>query len=81
VGLRIALFGQAPLALDCLGPLLERGHEIACVFAPPETGRPDPLVTRAQELRLPVVRRRHFQKKSGEPIAEAVDAHRRFGAI
>ncbi len=77
--LRIALFGQAPLAVDCLEPLLERGHRIAGVFAPPESGRPDPLVTRANALGLPVVRRRHYQKKSGEPIGEAVDAYRALG--
>jgi methionyl-tRNA formyltransferase len=80
VPLRIALFGQAPLAVGCLDGLLGRGLEIAGVFAPPDAGRPDPLVARAEAQGLPVVRRRHYQKRSGEPIAEAVEAHRALGA-
>jgi methionyl-tRNA formyltransferase len=80
MGLRVALFGQAPLAVGVLDGLIGRGHRIACVFAAEDTGRPDPLVTRAESLGLRVVRRRYYQRKSGEPIAEAVEAHRELGA-
>ena len=46
--MRIALFGQAPLAVDVLDRLLTDGHEIVAVYAPPDTGRPDALAERAQ---------------------------------
>lgn len=79
MGLRIALFGQAAFGRDCLDRLI-RDHEIVGVFAPPAAGRPDPLAARAEELSLPVVRRRYFRKKSGEAIAAAVEEHRGLGA-
>ncbi len=78
--LRIALFGQAPLATDCLDRLLADGHELVGVFAPPDAGRPDPLAARAAELGLARFQRRYFQKKSGEPIAEALEGYRALGA-
>ncbi len=80
MSLRIALFGQAPLAVDCLDRICADGHEIVAVYAPPESGRPDPLVVRAEELGLPVFRRRYFQKKSGEPIAAALESYLELGA-
>ena len=80
MALRIALFGQAPLAVDCLDRLLAEGHELVGVYAPPDTGRPDALATRADELALPLLRRRHFQKKSGEPIPAALETYGELGA-
>ena len=78
--LRIALFGQAPLATDCLDRLLADGHELVGVFAPPDAGRPDALAARARELGLPLFQRRYFQKKSGEPIAATLESYQALGA-
>ncbi len=79
MSLELALFGQAAFGVDCLERLLAEGHRIAGVFVPPDAGRPDPLGARAEELGLPVVRRRYFQKKSGEALASAVEEHRKLG--
>lgn len=78
--MRIALFGQAPLAVDVLDRLLTDGHEIAAVYAPPDTGRPDALAERAEAANLRLIRRRYFQKKSGEPISAALDEFRELNA-
>ncbi len=75
MSLRIALFGQAAFGRDTLERLRANGHEIAGVFAPPDAGRPDPLAARATELGLPLVRRRFYRKKTGEPIAAALAEH------
>ena len=80
MSLRIALFGQAPVAVDCLDRLRADGHTIAGVFAPADTGRPDPLTQRAKELGLPLFQRRYFQTREGKPIAAAVAEHRSLGA-
>ncbi len=76
MALRIALFGRGPLASDCLERLRGAGHEVVVVYGPPDDGRPDPLVTRAEELGIPLERRRYFRKKSGEAIGRAVDEYR-----
>ena len=78
--MRIALFGQAPLAVDVLDRLLADGHEIVAVYGPPDTGRPDPLAERAEAAGLLLFRRRYFQKKSGEPIPTALETYRGLGA-
>jgi len=78
--LSIALFGQAPLALDCLDRLLADGHRIAGVFAPAAGDRPDPLATRAEALGLRCIRRRYFQTRDGQPIARALEEHAELGA-
>ncbi|MCP4003466.1 MAG: hypothetical protein GY725_04655 [bacterium] len=78
--LRIALFGQAQFGLDCLSGLLEAGHEVVGVFAPPEAGRPDPLAERASELGIPLVRRRYYRKKTGAAIPAALEAYRELDA-
>jgi methionyl-tRNA formyltransferase len=78
--LRIALFGQAAFGVDTLERLRANGHEIAGVFAPPDGARPDPLAARALELGLPLVRRRFYRKKTGEPIEAALAEHRALGA-
>ena len=80
MSLRIALFGQAPVAVDCLDRLHRAGHTIVGVFAPPDGARPDPLAARAAELGLTVIQRRFFQKKSGEPIPAALEAYRALEA-
>jgi methionyl-tRNA formyltransferase len=78
--MRIALFGQAPLAVDVLDRLLAGGHEIVAVYAPPDTGRPDALAERAEAVGVRLLRRRYFQKKTGEPIAAALDEYRGLNA-
>ncbi len=80
MALRIALFGQAQFGQETLDGLVKRGHKIVGVFAPPEGSRPDALAERAQALGLPVVRRRYFRKKSGEPIPEALEQYRQMNA-
>jgi methionyl-tRNA formyltransferase len=80
MSLRIALFGQAPLAVDCLDRLLEDGHEVVGVYAPPDTGRPDALATRAEERDLQLFRRQYFRKKTGEAIPRALESYRELGA-
>ena len=78
--LRIALFGQAAFGVDALERLRANGHTLAGVFAPPDGARPDPLAARALELGLPLVRRKFYRKKSGEPIQAALDEHAALGA-
>jgi methionyl-tRNA formyltransferase len=63
MGLRIALFGQAAFGRDVLAGLIEAGHEIAAVYAPPEGARPDPLAELARERGLPLLRHRRFRRK------------------
>jgi methionyl-tRNA formyltransferase len=80
MSLRIALFGQAAFGRETLDRMRANGHEIAGVFAPPDAGRPDALAERATELGLPLVRRRFYRKKTGEPIAAALAEHAALGA-
>ncbi len=80
MSLRIALFGQAAFGRETLDRLRANGHTIAGVFAPPDTGRPDALAERATELGLPLIRRRFYRKKTGEPIAAALEEHAALGA-
>jgi methionyl-tRNA formyltransferase len=80
MSLRVALFGQAAFGAETLERVRANGHEIVGVFAPPDTGRPDALAERALELGIPLVRRRFYRKKSGEPIAAALDEYAALGA-
>ena len=73
--LRLALFGQAPMAVECLDRLLADGHELVAVYAPEDGRRPDALAARAKELGIVVVQRRYYQKRSGEPIAAALEQY------
>lgn len=73
MSLRIALFGQAPLAVDVLDGLVEAGHQVVAVYAPPDSGRPDALAERAEALGLELFRRRYFRRKDGGPIAAALE--------
>jgi methionyl-tRNA formyltransferase len=80
MALRIALFGQAAFGKDCFERVLADGHEVVGVFVPPEGARPDPLAARAEELGVRVLRRRHFRRRTGEPIPAAVESHHELGA-
>ena len=79
MALRIALFGQAAFGRDVMLRLLERGHEIAAVYAPPDAGRPDPLAAEAAARGLRCVRHRVFRRR-GAAIPEVVQEHRATGA-
>jgi methionyl-tRNA formyltransferase len=80
MSLRVALFGQAAFGRETLERLRANGHDVVGVFAPPESGRPDPLAERAQELGIPLVRRRFYRKKSGEAIPAALDEYQALSA-
>ena len=62
--MRIALIGQAAFAEQVLDGLIERKHDIAAVYCPPDgkSGKTDPLKARALELGIPV--RQHRSLKS-----------------
>jgi methionyl-tRNA formyltransferase len=75
VPLRIALFGQAAFGRDVLLRLVEKGHEIAAVYAPPDAGRPDPLADEARSRRLVCLRHRLF-RRGGAAIGELVTEYR-----
>ncbi|MGH0032619.1 MAG: methionyl-tRNA formyltransferase [Myxococcota bacterium] len=77
--MKIAFFGQAPFGKDCLVRILEAGHEVVGVYAPPEGARPDPLAEEAKERGLPLFRHKRFRRK-GEAIPELVDEHAALGA-
>ncbi len=79
MGLRVAFFGQAPFGRDALVRVLEAGHEVVGVYAPPEGKRPDPLAEEAQKRGLPLFRHKRFRKK-GEAIPELVEEHAALGA-
>ena len=80
MGLRIAFFGQAPFGRDSLVRLLEAGHEVVGVYAPPEGRRPDPLAEEAESRGLPLFRHKAFRKKGGVPIASRIEEHAALGA-
>ena len=52
MSLRIAVFGQAAFGRDVLEGLLDAGHEIVGVYAPPAGSRPDPLAEEAEKRGL-----------------------------
>jgi methionyl-tRNA formyltransferase len=80
MGIKIALFGQAAFGKDCLDRLHAGGYELAGVIAPPDSGKPDPMAARAEELGLRVIRRRFFRTKEGKAIPAAVAEHAQLGA-
>ena len=79
MALRIALFGQAAFGKDVLVRLLDAGHAIVAVYAPPDEGRPDPLAAEAAARGLPLFRHRRF-RRGGQAIPELVAEHRALGA-
>jgi len=79
MGLAIALFGQAPFGRDVLLRLLEDGHRVVGVYAPPDGRRPDPLAALAAERGLPLFRHKRFRRK-GAALPELVEEHRALAA-
>ncbi|MEE2672441.1 MAG: formyltransferase family protein, partial [Myxococcota bacterium] len=79
MGLRIAVFGQAPFGRDVTERLADAGHEVVGVYAPPAAGRPDPLAELAEERGFALFRHKRFRRQ-GAAIAERVDEFRALGA-
>jgi methionyl-tRNA formyltransferase len=79
MGLRIAIFGQAPFGKDVTTRLAEAGHEIIAVHVPPDSGRPDPLAAEAGERGWPLYRHRSYRRK-GVARPERVDEYLSHGA-
>ena len=79
MGLRIAVFGQAPFGRDVTERLVEAGHEIVAVYAPPAGRRPDPLAALAEERDLRLFRYKRFRKQ-GVAIPERVEEYRSLDA-
>ncbi|HEU4429798.1 MAG TPA: methionyl-tRNA formyltransferase [Myxococcota bacterium] len=77
MALRIAYFGQAPFGRDVLVRLLEAGHQIAGVYAPPARpgAKADPLAEEAEKRGLALFRHAAMRKKTGEPIASRIAEH------
>lgn len=75
---RIAVFGQAAFGKDVLVKLLESGHEVVAVYAPPDKGRPDPLAAEAEARGLRLFRYPRFRRQ-GVAIPELVAEHRALG--
>lgn len=80
MALRIAFFGQAAFGKDVLVRLLDAGHEVVGVYAPPEGRRPDPLAEEALARGLTLLRPKAMRKKSGEPLASRMAEHAALGA-
>jgi methionyl-tRNA formyltransferase len=75
--LRIAYFGQAPFGREVLVRLLEAGHAMAGVYAPPTKpgARADPLAEEAEKRGLTLFRHAALRKKTGEPIPSRIAEH------
>jgi methionyl-tRNA formyltransferase len=79
MGLRIAIFGQAPFGREVTERLVRAGHVIVGVYAPPDKGRPDPLAMLAEEQGFVLHRYARFRKQ-GVAIPERVDEYKALGA-
>lgn len=79
MGIRIALFGQAAFGRDVFERLVAGGHEVAGVYTPPETRRPDPLAEASRERGTRLLQVKHFRRRAGdgfEPIARRLEEYR-----
>ncbi len=79
--MRIALIGQAAFAQQVLDGLLERKHDIAAVYCPPDGkgGRIDPLKERALEREIPV--NQHRSLKGDDVKREFADLNADLGVL
>ena len=77
--MRVAYFGQAPFGRDVLVRLLDAGHELVAVYAPPAGARPDPLAEEAEKRGLRLIRHAALRRK-GAAIPERVAEYRTLGA-
>jgi methionyl-tRNA formyltransferase len=80
MGVRIAIFGQAPFGKDVMVRLLEAGHPVVGAFVPPDRGgRPDPLAREAEARGIPLFRHGAFRRQ-GRAIPERVESYRKLEA-
>ncbi len=83
MGLRLAIFGQAPFGRDVAVRLAEAGHSVVGVHVPPDRnpgkGRPDPLAAEADSRGWPLFRHRAY-RRGGEAKAALVEEYRALGA-
>jgi methionyl-tRNA formyltransferase len=77
--MKIAYFGQAPFGRDVLVRLLDAGHEVVAVYAPPPGARPDPLAEEAEKRGLRLFRPKSLRRQ-GAALPERVAEHRALGA-
>ena len=80
MALRIALFGQAPFGRDTLVRLLEAGHDVVGVYAPPEGARPDPLADGGRARAACACCATRASAAKGAAIPELVAEHRALRA-
>ena len=75
MGLRIALFGQAPFGRDVALRLAEAGHEMVAVHVPPDGGgRADPLAEASEERGWPLFRHKAY-RKAGVAMPQRIEEH------
>jgi methionyl-tRNA formyltransferase len=74
--MRVVIVGQQAFGKAVMEKFLERGDEIAGVFAAPEKpgARPDPLVTAAEERKLKVFRFAKYSEPEAQDALKALDA-------
>lgn len=78
--MRIILIGQAAFAEKVLDGARERGHEVAAVYCPPDSGsKPDPVKARSLALDIPV--RQHKSLKGPAVQAEFAELHADLGVL
>ena len=77
--MRIVMFGQAAFGRDVMVRLLESGHEVRAVYAPPEASRPDPLAAEAESRAITLLRHKYF-RRDGRAIPERVKEYEKFDA-
>lgn len=78
--MRIILVGQAAFAEKVLEGALERGHEVAAVYCPPDAGtRVDPVKSRALERGIAV--RQHRSLRGAEVQREFADLGADLGVL
>ncbi len=80
MGLRIALFGQAPFGRDVAIRLAEAGHELVAVHVPPDAaGRADPLAEEAAKEGWPLYRHKAYRRQ-GIALERRVGEYLEHGA-
>jgi methionyl-tRNA formyltransferase len=77
--MKLAYFGQAAFGRDVLLRLLDAGHEVVGVYAPPAAARPDPLAEEAEKRGLRLLRPATLRRK-GAAIPERVAEHAALSA-
>ncbi len=79
--MKIVLIGQAAFAQQVLDGLLERKHEVAAVYCPPDAkgGKIDPVKSRALEVGIPV--RQHRSLKGETPRQEFAELGADLGVL